>query len=201
MHGLTCSMWSNGEIREIEDPRQITKVTCIGRRDASQRSSSRLNFLWSTCSPYLAFPLRWRRHMLGLGLRLARPLASPTHFLVTGRWAASSRSLHLAATFRRLSCYNTSRILQLSTPPKSTAIRNASSSAFPPVHSVALITRAEAEADADPNNVDIQVLLFKLLIESQRSAGWNVILSRWERMCEFVSPVGLSFMSLLMTSC
>lgn len=136
--------------------------------------------------------------MLGLGLRLARPLASPTHFLVTSRWAASSRSLiHLAATSRRSSCYNTSKILQLTTSPKSPAIRHASNSAFPPVHSVAIITRAEAEADADPNNVDAQVRLFKLLIESQRSAGWNVILSRWERMCEFVSSAGHSFLPLL----
>lgn len=127
--------------------------------------------------------------MLGLGLRLASPSAYTRPFLVTTR-CFSSRSLLIAAASGRSSTFVVSRILPLVSSPKTFHIRHASTSLsgrFPSVHSIAAVTKAEAEADADPDNVDAQVRLFRLLIESERTAGWRVLMSRWERMCEFVS--------------
>ncbi|EJD05932.1 ATP-dependent metallopeptidase Hfl [Fomitiporia mediterranea MF3/22] len=128
--------------------------------------------------------------MLGLGLRIARPLASPSSLFVATRWCPPSRTfLHLAAvTPRRSPCLNSSRLLQLISSSRTYPIRFASTSSsasFPTVHSVAAVTKAEVEADANPNDVAAQERLFRLLIESERPAGWNVLLSRWERMCEF----------------
>lgn len=37
--------------------------------------------------------------------------------------------------------------------------------------------------------MDAQINLFRLLIQSERPAGWKVVMSRWERMCEFVSAM------------
>ncbi|KAL5490402.1 YME1 [Sanghuangporus weigelae] len=127
--------------------------------------------------------------MLGLGLRLARPLASPRPLLVVARCFTPSRSLlHVAAASACSSSLRASRILPLVCYPRTFHIRYASTSSsgqFPSVHSIATVSKAEADADADPDNVDTQVRLFRLLIESERSAGWRVLLSRWERMCEF----------------
>ncbi|KAH8117450.1 ATP-dependent metallopeptidase Hfl [Phellopilus nigrolimitatus] len=126
--------------------------------------------------------------MLGLGLRLARPLAAPNHLLFCSRWPIPTRSLfHLAATSRRLPCYTaSSKTLQLLYSRQTPLIRHASTpSSFPSVRALQLINKAEAEADANPNNVAAQVQLFGLLIGSERPAGWKVIMSRWERMCEF----------------
>ena len=129
--------------------------------------------------------------MLGLGLRLARPAVSPRPFFATAHCLFPSRSLlHLAATSARSSSLKYSRILTLAHVPRTFHIRHASlwsNRSFPSVHSIAEVTKAEAEADSDPNNLDAQVRLFRLLVESARPAGWKVLMTRWERMCEFVS--------------
>ncbi|KAI5124509.1 hypothetical protein M0805_003033 [Coniferiporia weirii] len=126
--------------------------------------------------------------MLGLGLRLARPCASHNPFLFGSRWPTVARSLvHLAAASRPPSRYTpNSKVLQLLYSSTKPYIRHASSTPhFLSVDSIQLISKAEAEADADPTNVTAQVQLFRLLIDSKRSAGWNVVMSRWERACEF----------------
>lgn len=139
--------------------------------------------------------------MLGLGLRAARPVLS-NPFL--SRY--SSRALFsFVATVPRLSplqsCY--SRHLQtLSQPPRTLLLLRerqsriaSTSSSVPSLWTIQQINKAEAEADADPSNVDAQVNLFKLLIQSERPAGWKVIMSRWERMCEFVSIEALDHLN------
>lgn len=138
----------------------------------------------------LATALPSSRPMLGLGLRSLRSAASPNIFLCGPRCPSPFRSfirnasLHAAA--RPVPAKLPLKVLQLvylSNP----GFRRASQLAnLPPLHSVRQITQAEAEADANPSNVDAQVKLFRLLLESSRPAGRNVIVSRWERMCEFV---------------
>jgi hypothetical protein len=57
------------------------------------------------------------------------------------------------------------------------------------------IARLESDANASPHDVAKQVLLFQGLADMKLKAGYNMIISRWERMCAFVSP--LSFLPLL----
>ena len=127
--------------------------------------------------------------MLGLGLRSLRPTASTTFFGLALRHPVPFRSFVQLAAHR--SCFVPSRqpitILRFVKPLDFGARHASELSSVPPVHSVRQITQAEAEADSDPNNVDAQVKLFRMLLESTRPAGRNVIISRWERMCEFVS--------------
>lgn len=51
---------------------------------------------------------------------------------------------------------------------------------------VAHISRLEGEANANPTNVDKQLELFYALIETKTQAGRDLVMARWERMCEFV---------------
>jgi ATP-dependent metalloprotease len=53
---------------------------------------------------------------------------------------------------------------------------------------IANIASIEASADANPHDVEKQVALFNALVDTQVKAGYDVVISRWERMCEFVSP-------------
>ncbi|THH09364.1 hypothetical protein EW145_g2075 [Phellinidium pouzarii] len=130
------------------------------------------------------------QHMLGLGLRMSRPLASPNIIFSSGRWSTNTRSLfHLAAVVSgHPSCFNAkSRVFQLRYNSSRAFLRDSQisfngSSSLP---LISKITEAEANADADPNNVATQILFLQMLIVSDRPAGWKVVMSRWERMCEF----------------
>jgi hypothetical protein len=51
---------------------------------------------------------------------------------------------------------------------------------------IAGISRLEAEANAHPHDIDKQLSLFKELSVTKLRAGYDLIVSRWERMCEFV---------------
>ena len=65
----------------------------------------------------------------------------------------------------------------------------------PPPQVVANIASIEVDADANPHNVEKQLALFRALVDANVKAGYDVLISRWERMCEFVScrPNALSF--------
>ncbi|KAJ8584286.1 ATP-dependent metallopeptidase Hfl [Rhizopogon salebrosus TDB-379] len=58
----------------------------------------------------------------------------------------------------------------------------ASSTPAPAV--VAKVARLEAEANANPDDVSKQLALFYALTETQVKAGYEVVMTRWERMCE-----------------
>ena len=58
----------------------------------------------------------------------------------------------------------------------------------PPPQVVANIASIEAAADADPHDVEKQTALFEALLATNVKPGYDVLVSRWERMCEFVSP-------------
>ena len=57
----------------------------------------------------------------------------------------------------------------------------------PPPQVVANIAAVEAAADANPHDVEKQVTLFEALLATNVKAGHDVLISRWERTCEFVS--------------
>lgn len=52
---------------------------------------------------------------------------------------------------------------------------------------VANIARIEAEANSAPQDVNKQLALFQALIDTKAKAGYDLLVTRWERMCEFVS--------------
>lgn len=58
-----------------------------------------------------------------------------------------------------------------------------------PVLRLAKIARLEADADAHANDAARQVALFMELAAIDSRNGYQGIVSRWERMCEFVSSV------------
>ncbi|KAL4074440.1 peptidase family M41-domain-containing protein [Scleroderma yunnanense] len=57
----------------------------------------------------------------------------------------------------------------------------------PTPDTVAQIARLEAEANTDPNNVQVHEELFRALAATKTKAGYDLIMSRWERLCE-LSP-------------
>ncbi|KIP08133.1 hypothetical protein PHLGIDRAFT_69783 [Phlebiopsis gigantea 11061_1 CR5-6] len=58
-------------------------------------------------------------------------------------------------------------------------------SPVPPPQVVANIATVEAAADANPSDVEKQVALFEALLATNVKPGYDVLISRWERMCEF----------------
>ncbi|KAG1756777.1 ATP-dependent metallopeptidase Hfl [Suillus paluster] len=61
----------------------------------------------------------------------------------------------------------------------------ASSTPAPAV--VAKVARLEADANANPDDVAKQLSLYQVLVDTQVKAGYEVVITRWERMCEFNS--------------
>lgn len=55
----------------------------------------------------------------------------------------------------------------------------------PSPDTVAEIATLEAEVNADPNDVSKHVALFKAMAGTKTKAGYDLVMSRWERMCEF----------------
>lgn len=56
----------------------------------------------------------------------------------------------------------------------------------PPPVVVANVAAFEADANANPHDVQKQVALFEALIGTKVKPGYDVVIARWERMCEFV---------------
>jgi len=59
--------------------------------------------------------------------------------------------------------------------------------ATPTPHVVALITRLEAEANVHPHDVSKQLALFEALLDTKLKSSHELVITRWEKMCEFVS--------------
>jgi len=51
---------------------------------------------------------------------------------------------------------------------------------------VAHITRLEAEANVQPQDVEKQLALFRALMETKLKTSYELVINRWEQMCEFV---------------
>jgi ATP-dependent metalloprotease len=54
---------------------------------------------------------------------------------------------------------------------------------------VAHITRLEAEANVHPHDVAKQLALFEALLATNLKSSYELVITRWEKMCEFVSSV------------
>ena len=52
---------------------------------------------------------------------------------------------------------------------------------------VAHITRLEAEANVHPHDMAKQLVLFEALLETNLKSSFELIITRWEKMCEYVS--------------
>ncbi|KAF7976298.1 hypothetical protein HWV62_5812 [Athelia sp. TMB] len=50
---------------------------------------------------------------------------------------------------------------------------------------VANIARIEAEANNAPHDVNKQLALFQALVDTKAKPGYDLLITRWERMCEF----------------
>ncbi|KIK57837.1 hypothetical protein GYMLUDRAFT_46049 [Collybiopsis luxurians FD-317 M1] len=59
------------------------------------------------------------------------------------------------------------------------------SSALPTPAVVANITRLEAEANVHPHDTSKQLVLFDALLDTKLKSSYELIISRWEKMCEF----------------
>lgn len=56
----------------------------------------------------------------------------------------------------------------------------------PTPQTVANIAAIEADANAHPHDVSRQIALFDALLATNMKPGYEVLIARWERMCEFV---------------
>ncbi|KAF8077949.1 ATP-dependent peptidase [Lyophyllum atratum] len=119
----------------------------------------------------------------------ARPAARTTHFLAFR---------HLStATFPPFPRQRTpSSILSLAPYSRRTLSLGSIFSRSQPQQTpsplvVAHITRLEAEANVNPHDVSKQLALFQALADTKLKSSYDLIISRWERMCEFdnTSPV------------
>lgn len=52
----------------------------------------------------------------------------------------------------------------------------------------ARVVRLEEEANASPNNVAKQVTLWRAILDLETPSAYERIISRWERLLEFVRP-------------
>jgi len=52
---------------------------------------------------------------------------------------------------------------------------------------VALITRLEAEANVHPHDVSKQLALLDALADTKLKSSYELVVNRWQKMCEFVS--------------
>lgn len=127
------------------------------------------------------------QHMLGLALRATRTGILSRQLLVSG-FRSSARSLFVLSAPRLPQCHNIPYNIPLQPcvilSPKWRWVSLMSTVPQPAV--VAEIARGETLADSIPNNVPAQLRLFNLCIKQGGDAGHKVIMSRWERMCEFV---------------
>ena len=57
----------------------------------------------------------------------------------------------------------------------------------PSALTVATIARIEADANLNPHDVGKQLTLFQALVDTGVKPGYDIVISRWERMCTFVS--------------
>ncbi|KZT61540.1 hypothetical protein CALCODRAFT_365036 [Calocera cornea HHB12733] len=121
-------------------------------------------------SVLLAAPLRSTRSVPQRRAYSTRPSFSPFPYPL--RVAASATP----AEGSRLGQIQQTRALTLWPKAKPT---------LPPVI-LSKIARAEAEANTNPDDVGKQVALFRELVSSGGKSGAENVVTRWERMCQFV---------------
>jgi ATP-dependent metalloprotease len=61
----------------------------------------------------------------------------------------------------------------------------------PSAFTVATIARVETDANVSPHDVSKQLSLFQALVDTNVKPGYDIVIARWERMCEFVRDCAL----------
>ena len=123
---------------------------------------------------------------LRTSVRSARPLRHSPAF---AQWRALSSATAAPSLLRHTTHYRAPCIFNGSQISRHLSLgsifsRPATPSPSPTV--VAHITRLEAEANVSPHDVSKQLALFEALRDTDMKSSYEVIVSRWERMCEFV---------------
>lgn len=109
------------------------------------------------------------------------PQKSLLRALSTASFVHGHRSLLYRTTLLR-----TSPILDSIIFPRRYISIGSVRSPIPPPDTVAAITRLETEADLHPRDTDKQLALFQGLEATNTKHGHDLVVVRWERMCEFV---------------
>ena len=55
---------------------------------------------------------------------------------------------------------------------------------------MAKVLELEQAANTEPHNVQKQLAFFQALMDTGAKPGYDVVIARWERMCEFVRVSG-----------
>ncbi|KAJ8078767.1 i-AAA protease yme1 [Marasmius tenuissimus] len=117
--------------------------------------------------------------------RSARPLRySPA----IAQWRTLSSTATTSSLLRHTTHYRAPCILNGSHLTRHLSLGSIFSRSTAPSPSptvVAHITRLEAEANVSPHDVTKQLALFEALRDTDMKSSYEVIISRWERMCEF----------------
>ncbi|KAJ4495533.1 ATP-dependent peptidase [Lentinula lateritia] len=123
---------------------------------SSVRASARPSIaLKITSTPVFSWRTLSTSSLLQTQLRTIRPLPSRTPLTLF-----TVRNISLGSLFSRKA-----------TVPSPTVVAN--------------ITRLEAEANVYPHDVSKQMALFDALLDTKLKASYELIISRWEKMCEF----------------
>ena len=104
------------------------------------------------------------------------PVHSATRNLILARPAAPLVYRHPAPLYRPSQLARPFSLKSLFTKPERP----------PPPHIVARISLLEAEANANPHDASKQLDLFRELANTNMKASYEIIISRWERMCDVV---------------
>ncbi|KIM49122.1 hypothetical protein M413DRAFT_438280 [Hebeloma cylindrosporum] len=116
-------------------------------------------------SPRPPFPIRVRfvgSVSTSRILRNSSPFVSFGHHYILASTPCSRRMLSLGSIFSR-----------------------SKTEVTPTPHVVALITRLEAEANVHPHDISKQLSLFEALLDTKLHSSYELVVTRWERMCEF----------------
>ncbi|GLB34957.1 putative peptidase family M41 [Lyophyllum shimeji] len=116
----------------------------------------------------------------------ARPAARTAHSLCFRHLSTATKTTFLPFPHQRTQ----PSILSLAPYSRRTLSLGSIFSRSPPQQTpspliVAHITRLEAEANVNPHDVSKQLALFQALADTKLKSSYDLIISRWERMCEF----------------
>ncbi|KAH9951246.1 ATP-dependent metallopeptidase Hfl [Amylocystis lapponica] len=112
-----------------------------------------------------------------------RPPRPPLHSLWLSRSLSTSRSTLLLLSRPPFARQNLPSTLARPLSLSSIFLRKPNPTPSPAV--VANVAALEADANANPNDVQKQITLFEALVATQVKPGNDVVITRWERLCEF----------------
>ncbi|KAK0503259.1 ATP-dependent peptidase [Armillaria luteobubalina] len=131
--------------------------------------------------PQLQSPLRlvaYSHSTLLARICIQRPFSPTTRTLLTASWTSRrpflpTPTINLIAQSRNLTLGSIFSRFKGSPTPSPTV--------------VAHVTKLEAEANVYPHDIVKQLALFDALLETKLKSSYELIINRWERMCEFDS--------------